>query len=349
MKNNLAILPTPSYDLDRKINDLILNAHFNEFISPWFISGFTDAEGNFDIVLFKSIRALAETGIKFRFRLTANFKDVGLLICIKNYFKCGNLSIVRKDTLVVTYEVSNIEFIRTVIIPFFDKYPLKGTKYYDYLNWKKGFNDFLNNRDSLESKLQLIERLKAIKSNLNRNNTDLSIPLEHLNSIDGNYISGLATGDGSFSVVTKPNSTHSGFGQTSFNISQKQTNRLLLEAICKFFGVGKVFSDDKSNMSSFIVSDKLILNNIIIPFFDKYPVYGLHSISFLKWKTIILYSLKLRNDKVFKLNHFKDLYITNVRNIWSDNSIQFYEDFSLDSKQFNNKISLILDEKDITE
>lgn len=58
--------------------------------------------------MFKSVRAIAETGIKFRFRITANFKDVGLLACIKNYFKCGTISIVRKDTLVVTLEISNI-------------------------------------------------------------------------------------------------------------------------------------------------------------------------------------------------------------------------------------------------
>lgn len=116
-------------------------------------------------------------------------------------------------------------------------------------------------------------------------------------------------------LVTKPNSTHNGFGITNFNISQKQTNQLLLEAICKFLGVGKVSCYNSTNMASFIVSDKKVLNDIIVPFFNKYPVYGLHSISYLKWKTIIYYSLKLREDKEFKLNNSKDLYISNVRDI----------------------------------
>jgi hypothetical protein len=39
------------------------------------------------------------------------------------------------------------------------------------------------------------------------------------------------------------------------------------------------------------------LNKIIIPFFEKYPLYGLHSISFLKWKYIVKYLLKIRVDR----------------------------------------------------
>nr|YP_007374894.1 hypothetical protein PRA_mt0066 [Phlebia radiata]YP_007374974.1 hypothetical protein PRA_mt0192 [Phlebia radiata]CCE89187.1 hypothetical protein PRA_mt0066 [Phlebia radiata]CCE89252.1 hypothetical protein PRA_mt0192 [Phlebia radiata] len=37
----------------RKIEGPILDAHFTPSFSPWFIPGFTDAEGNFDFVFIK--------------------------------------------------------------------------------------------------------------------------------------------------------------------------------------------------------------------------------------------------------------------------------------------------------
>jgi hypothetical protein len=117
----------------RKIEGPVLDSLFPKNVSPWFITGFTEAEGNFDIQIFHNSKALAQTGIKFRFRISSNYKDIVLLCAIKNYFGKGNISLIRKDTGVVTLEVSSIEFIQNRIIPFFDLYPLKGTKYYDYL------------------------------------------------------------------------------------------------------------------------------------------------------------------------------------------------------------------------
>ena len=52
------------------------------------------------------------------------------------------------------------------IIPLLDTYPLKGTKYYDYLNWRDCFIVFLFNKD-LNSRIDLIERIKFKKSKLN--------------------------------------------------------------------------------------------------------------------------------------------------------------------------------------
>jgi len=107
----------------RKIEGLVLSSSLPSNFSPWFLVGFTEAEGNFDILIFNNPKALAKTGVKFRFRLSANYRDVLLLCAIRNYFKGGNLSSIRKDTNVVTFEISSIQLIKEVIIPFFDKYP----------------------------------------------------------------------------------------------------------------------------------------------------------------------------------------------------------------------------------
>ena len=44
----------------------------------------TEAEGNFDILLFTSSRAIARTGINLR--LSAKYTDIILLCAISNYF-----------------------------------------------------------------------------------------------------------------------------------------------------------------------------------------------------------------------------------------------------------------------
>ena len=42
----------------RKIEGSVLKIHFNTNFSPWFLTGFTDVEGNFDFVFIKNAKAL---------------------------------------------------------------------------------------------------------------------------------------------------------------------------------------------------------------------------------------------------------------------------------------------------
>ncbi len=327
----------------RKIVGPVLESTLPNDFSPWFLTGFTEAEGNFDISLFLNPKALAHTGIKFRFRLSANYKDIVLLCAIKNYFGSGQISLIRKDTGVITMEISSIEIIKNKIIPFFDKYPLKGTKYYDYLNWKDSFKDFIENKDHLNTKLSLIERLKYAKSNHNRNKLEFKIPIENLAVINPNYISGFVSGDGTFSLVTGPESFHKGFGRTILGITQHVNNKLLLEAILNYFSIGTVTSlTSKPNENTYVVSNKEDLNKKIIPFFEKYPLYGLHSISFLKWKYVVKYLLKIREDKNIFKRQDKQIILSNVRTIWLDKSTLLYNDLSINSEEILKKITEIL-------
>lgn len=321
---------------EQKITGPVLNSNFNPH--PWFIVGFTEAEGNFDISIFNNTKALGSKGIKFRFRLTAKYLDVVLLCGIKNYFGSGTLFF-RKDTEVVTLEISSIDTIKTKVIPLFDKYPLKGTKYYDYLNWKKGFNDFLFNRDSLKLKLSLINRLEKIKLILNRNKKEFNIPIEHLQEMNGHYIAGFVSGDGSFSVVTGPESFHKGFGTTVFLITQHINNRLLIEAIMKYFDVGSLsVIDSRKDVINYRVTNKEHLTKVIIPFFEEYPVYGLHAVTFFKWKNIIKYL----TDKKQDVNQ-KAKVISNVRAYWLEKeSTSIFNDLRLNYDVLNKKIDKYL-------
>ena len=75
------------------------------------------------LVFFQARRtaALANTGIKYRFRVSANYKDIVLLCAVNNYFGTGSVSTIRKGTDVLSIEISSIETIKNIIIPFFDK------------------------------------------------------------------------------------------------------------------------------------------------------------------------------------------------------------------------------------
>jgi hypothetical protein len=188
----------------------------------------------------------------------------------------------------------------------------------------------------------LIERLKEAKANLNRNKQEFKLPMEHLEIIDPNYISGFASGEGSVSLVTGPESFNKGFGRATLVITQHVHNKLLLEAIMKYFSVGTITSVKSRPFEiNYVVSNKEDINNTIIPFFELYPFYGLHSISFLKWSHIVKYLLKIREDKSIFKRQNKELVISNVRAIWLDRSTHLYNDLSVGSEELDKKIQNI--------
>lgn len=181
--------------------------------------------------------------------------------------------------------------------------------------------------------------MRKIKLNLNKQKQDIKLPIEHLNNFNGHYISGFVTGDGSFSVVTGPNSFHNGFGQTVFLITQHINNKLLLEHIMNYFNVGYLGSTiTRPEEINYRVSRKEDLIKFIIPFFENYSTLGIHSISFYKWKNIIncihenKLNIKGKNRKIYN----NTILIPNIRSYWLNNDIYFLNnDLSLNKSKLN--------------
>lgn len=340
------LIDTNNIKVEQKITGPVLNSNFKP--NPWFIVGFSEAEGNFDFSIFNNSRALCSKGIKFRFRITSKYTDIVLLCAIRNYFGNGTFFF-RKDTEVVTLEISSIETLKTKVIPLFDTYPLKGTKYFDYLNWRKGFIDFLENKDTKESKLALIKRLEELKLILNANKKEYNLPIEHLKDFCGHYIAGFVTGDGSFSVVTGPETFHNGFGTTMFLITQHTNNRPLIEAIMNFFGVGQLsIINSRPDVVNYTITNKDELSRVIIPFFEEYPVYGLHAVSFYKWTNIIKY-FKDKKDIISKRGKDSEIttrkleVISNIRSYWLErDSTSIFSDLSLNFETLNSNLKKYL-------
>jgi len=62
-------------------------------------------------------------------------RDLSLLESFVDFFKCGYVA-KYKNRLVCEFIVTKIDHIVKHIIPFFDKYSIKGSKYEDFLDFK---------------------------------------------------------------------------------------------------------------------------------------------------------------------------------------------------------------------
>ena len=76
---------------------------------------------------------------------------------------------------------------------------------------------------------------------------------------------GFTDGDGCFNVYINKINKKINF---TFKLSQKNNNIQVLHYMKKSLGVG-VVREDKRGMAHFLIRDKVILKNIIIPLFDK--------------------------------------------------------------------------------
>ena len=66
-----------------------------------------------------------------------------------------------------------------------------------------------------------------------------------------------------------------------FRLYQHERDRNLIELLIKYLGAGKIEKDPRNSVVSLIVTKFSDVNNIIIPFFEKYPLHGVKLLDFL--------------------------------------------------------------------
>jgi hypothetical protein len=96
-------------------------------LNPWFVTGLTEGEGCFCISL--AIRAKLRTGLEVRpsFSLSLNQKDLELLEDLQAFFGRGWIRESKVDHT-FKYEVRSIGDLSEVILPHFERFPLRGYK-----------------------------------------------------------------------------------------------------------------------------------------------------------------------------------------------------------------------------
>lgn len=83
-----------------------------------------------------------------------------------------------------------------------------------------------------------------------------------------------------------------------FKISLSLYNLRALHYIKKNLGVGSIFRDEKNGMASFLIRDRKMLNSVIFPIFDKYPLLTTKYFDYQRLKTA--YSI-LENPTLSKM------------------------------------------------
>lgn len=113
----------------------------------------------------KSVSKTHRSGyqVRLKFIISQDTRDLALLNLLKHYFNCGDVNVdYRGMSQLIIRKNSDIT---SIIIPFFAKYTLHGTKYADYL-------DFCEVAKFMDSKLHLTEKglkqIDLIKSGMNR-------------------------------------------------------------------------------------------------------------------------------------------------------------------------------------
>jgi len=96
----------------------------SHIINPNWLAGFVDAEGCFNVQIFKSTTKTGEV-VKLSFIITQHIRDECLLRSLIEYFGCGNVNINRKE---VYFKITKFSYLMDKVVPFFVKYPLQGVK-----------------------------------------------------------------------------------------------------------------------------------------------------------------------------------------------------------------------------
>lgn len=179
-------------------------------LNPHWITGFTDAEGCFTVIVSKRDKNKWRVSISFEINL--HKKDKNILTKIQQFFNTGSV-IDRKDRNISIYRVTNIKNILNYIIPHFDNYPLISQKYSDYILWKEVVlmmdqKEHLNN-EGLKKILDYYNTINRGASNLIKLNfPDINIIPKTKPNLPKNlnpyWVSGFTAGDGGFSIGIRP-------------------------------------------------------------------------------------------------------------------------------------------------
>lgn len=256
------------------------------------MTGFADAEANFYIRI--SPKSLSKTGwtVEPTFSIRLHDKDLDALKLIQAYFGGIGTIVQDKKRNEAIFRVGSINEMG-VIVKHFDAYPLITQKYSDFILFKQALT-LIKDKEHLVS--EGILKIANIKSSMN-NKIEVAdiagivpvkrpvLPVNAYLSINPYWISGFTAGDGCFSVSLLKSKAR--LGETSwirFILTQHNRDYNLMNSLLQYFGCGTLNKDSKA---TYLVVQKISdIIEIIIPFFDKYPIIGVKAKDYEDFKEV---------------------------------------------------------------
>lgn len=297
-------LSLPSYE-----TQYTFSFHSQGFIlsslNPWFITGFSDAESCFRINLQKNNKLKVGWQVGTYFLISVHNKDRVLLESIQSFFDgVGNIYKEHKDS--IQYRVNALKDLK-VVIGHFDKYPLITQKYANFKLFKQVV-DLMDRKEHLTKEgLQQIINLRAsinlgLSDKLKTEFPDIKLvdrPAVEFKGIpDPNWLAGFTTGEGCFRVDIN-NLSNKWRVSLRITIVQHIKDEQLLQSFIKYFSLAEglpsvkkksryVYKYSNKDAVRFDVTKYSDLTEKIIPFFNKYPIYGVKAKDFEDFKKVAL-------------------------------------------------------------
>ena len=101
---------------------------------------------------------------------------------------------------------------------------------------------------------------------------------------DLNWLAGFTTGEGNFDISIHKSKNKIGYQvQLRFRIYQHERDVKLIKLIIKYFGVGKIEKQLKTQMVNLTIVKFSDITNIIIPFFKNNSLHGVKQLDYLDW------------------------------------------------------------------
>jgi hypothetical protein len=285
-------------------------------ISPWFVTGFSDAECSFSVTIRKNPRGNT-WWVDHRFSIGLNIKDLALLQSIQAFFggKGKILMDPAKDR--AEFRVSSLEELVTVILPHFNTYGLITKKLADFQLFKKILTLKVNNEHLTKEGLQNIVNLRA-SLNLGLSPAlALAFPdtnpvarpvINNIKVPHPDWIAGFTSGEGSFLIdVSKSASYTLGISvKLTFQLVQHIRDELLIKGLIDYFGCGSY--SIKREVCYFTVTKFSDNYDKILPFFANHSILGVKALDFKDWclaAELIKTKAHLRSDGIEQILKLK--------------------------------------------
>ena len=126
------------------------------------MTGFTDAEGCFQLVIYKNPKMRSGWSVRLVFSIHLHVKEIDVLYKIQKFF--GGIGTVGTESNRAFFSVEKIEDILEVIIPHFISYPLITQKRKDFILWSR-IAEMIGRKEHLT--IEGMDLLKSIKSGMN--------------------------------------------------------------------------------------------------------------------------------------------------------------------------------------
>lgn len=263
------------------------NINIENNLHPWFVTGYSDGEYSFSIwVRSSSLNKFGfNVSIVYSIGAQINPENHKLLELLKNYFnKEGSIS---KSGNMYIYEVSTIKGLK-IIRNHFDNFPIQTTKRIYFQLWCQVLDLIENKKDlTMKSFLKILSIKSVFPKGLSDKIRNFYSHIDHFpkpefeldsKPLDPYWISGFVLGDGTFGLnyTRAPRIILCYTCQPQFRITQHKRDFFVLTKIIKELGCGNIIkpSIDRNEYNISMMSNLKDLTEIIIPFFNNYPLYG---------------------------------------------------------------------------